>query len=90
MEETILSHTAIAWTDVLRVAEELGATHNHKGGCRSSDIFHAASALALGSRQFVTLDQKQAKLAKLAGLAVSPLGPSRPQGLNVTNSDGFA
>lgn len=69
-EETIVVHQAIDWTDVLREAERLGAAHNEVIGCRSADLFHAAAALQLGYEQFVTFDEKQKAIAKVAGLAV--------------------
>jgi hypothetical protein len=48
-DETLLVHTPIDWTDVLREAEKLGAAHNLAIGCRSADLFHVAACRRLGS-----------------------------------------
>lgn len=37
-------------------------------GARGMDILHVASALALKARRFVTADERQRELARLAGL----------------------
>lgn len=70
IKETLLVHTAIDWTDVLREAERLGAAHNQTLGCRSSDLFHIAAAKRLECDTFLTLDRRQTAMAKAAGLAV--------------------
>jgi predicted nucleic acid-binding protein len=69
-EETLLVHQSIDWTDVLREAERLGAEHNETIGCRSADLFHVAAAKELGCETFLTFDEKQASMAKAAGLSV--------------------
>ncbi len=51
-------------------AERLARDHVWKIGGRSLDSLHVASALELGARQFWTLDTRQAKLAKAAGLSL--------------------
>jgi predicted nucleic acid-binding protein len=71
-EETLLVHTPIDWTDVLREAEKLGAAHNATMGCRSADLFHVAAAGELGCDTFLTFDDKQTSMAKAAGLTVKP------------------
>jgi predicted nucleic acid-binding protein len=71
-EETLLTHTPVDWTDVLREAEKLGATHSESIGCRSADLFHVAAASEAGCDTFLTLDEKQAVMAKAAGLTVKP------------------
>jgi predicted nucleic acid-binding protein len=67
-----LTHTAIDWTDVLREAEELGATHNDTIGCRSADLFHVDTARQIGCNTFLTFDEKQTAMAKAAGMMVKP------------------
>ena len=67
-----MTHTPVDWTDVLREAEKLGAAHNERLGCRSADLFHVAAASQARCDTFLTLDDKQAALAKAAGLAVKP------------------
>lgn len=71
-EEALLTHTPIDWTDVLREAEKLGAAHSETIGCRSADLFHVAAASETGCDTFLTLDERQAALAKAAGLVVRP------------------
>ena len=69
-EQSLIVHTGIDWTTVLRLAEKLGATHNESVGCRSADLFHVAAALHWGADYFETFDERQKKLAKAAGLNV--------------------
>ena len=49
----------------------LARTHVAKLGTRTLDTLHVASALELKAAQFWTFDDRQAKLAKAAGLKVS-------------------
>jgi predicted nucleic acid-binding protein len=67
-DETVVAHVAIDWIDVLRAAEKLGAAHTAGVGCRSSDLFHVAAAKCAHCDTFLTFDEKQAALAKAAGL----------------------
>ena len=71
-EETLVAHTAVDWTDVLRTAEKLGAVHNESIGCRSADLFHVAAATESGCDTFLTLDERQTAMAKATGLSVKP------------------
>lgn len=71
-EEVLLVHETIDWTDVLRAAEKLGAAHNETMGCRSADLFHVAAARELGCDTFLTFDEKQTAMARVAGLVVKP------------------
>jgi len=48
--------------------ERLSALHTGRLGTRSLDILHVAMAIVLGSRRFLSFDQRQLKLAKAAGL----------------------
>jgi predicted nucleic acid-binding protein len=66
----ILQHTPLLWADALREAERLGEAHLTETGVRSGDLFHVASAVVLGAREFVTFDQRQTTLARRAGLKV--------------------
>jgi predicted nucleic acid-binding protein len=66
----ILRHTPLVWADALREAERLSEAHLTEIGARSGDLFHVASAVVLGAREFVTFDQRQTKLARRAGLKV--------------------
>jgi hypothetical protein len=71
-EETLLAHTPIDWTGVLREAEKLGALYNEVLGCRSADLFHVAAATQTGCNTFLTLDERQTAMAKAARLTVKP------------------
>lgn len=58
------------WPKVLRHAEALSRRHTEALGVRGMDILHVASALALKADCFVTFDERQSELARLAGLEV--------------------
>ena len=60
------------WGKLLREAEHLAEHHTPVIGARSLDILHVAAALVSGATEFCTLDTRQAKLAKVAGLHVQP------------------
>lgn len=49
----------------------LARSHVARLGTRTLDSLHVASALELGAKQFWTFDERQAKLAKAAGLKVT-------------------
>ena len=68
LEENILTHTPLPWTDTFREAETLAASHTETMGVRSFDLLHVGLALALGATDFLTFDARQAALAKAAGL----------------------
>lgn len=59
--------------EVFARAESLSRRHTSTLGARSLDILHVAAALALSSSAFVTHDDRQASLAKAAGLCVTTL-----------------
>lgn len=69
-EEAPVIHTPVDWISVLREAEKLGAGHNESLGCRSGDLFHVAAALDLKAQLFISLDDRQRKMARAAGLNV--------------------
>ncbi len=56
---------------VFEVAVELARKHVPQLGCRTLDTLHVASALELGSQEFWTFDERQAKLARAVGLKTS-------------------
>ncbi len=72
LEDNILCHTHIPWTETFREAEALGESHTGILGVRSFDLLHVGLALALGSSDFLTFDTRQASLARAAGLSVKP------------------
>ncbi len=60
----------VDWADVHKIAERLAFKHTMKGGHRSFDVLHVASALHLGATEFLTFDGNQKKLAEVEGLIV--------------------
>ena len=60
----------VPWRAVLEQAAELSRQYTPTLGTRSLDVLHVASALALEMRQFVTYDERQARLAEACGLKV--------------------
>lgn len=56
--------------DVLRRATGLSEKHTIRDGRRAFDSLHVATALSLGTREFLTFDAGQRKLAEAEGLAV--------------------
>lgn len=69
-DEILLMHTPMDWVAILRQAEKLGEAYAEDFGCRSSDLFHVATALDFGFELFLTFDERQKKVAKAAGLSV--------------------
>ncbi len=53
---------------VLRLSRVLSGQATAKGGHRTLDIFHVATAVHLGARRFLTFDVRQRVLAVHAGL----------------------
>ena len=70
LEDGILAHAPVPWTDTLRAAEELGAAHTESLGVRSFDLLHVGLAVVLGATEFLTFDTRQASLARAAGFRV--------------------
>jgi predicted nucleic acid-binding protein len=60
----------VPWRRVFDLAAELSRAHTSELGTRTLDVLHVASALTLGSRTFVTYDDRQTALAKAARLRV--------------------
>lgn len=63
-------HAAVDWADVHQIGERLALQHTLRGGHRSFDILHIATALHLGVTEFLTFDLNQKKLAEAEGLIV--------------------
>ena len=66
----VLAMVAPDWADVHRIAEELSSKHTESGGHRLADILHVATALHLGTEQFLTFDANQKLLAEAEGMEV--------------------
>lgn len=60
--------------EVYEHAEELSQRHAARTKCRALDLLHVSHAAVAGIPRFFTGDQRQAELAKLAGLRVEYLG----------------
>jgi predicted nucleic acid-binding protein len=61
------------WPAVFIHATELSKKHSASLGSRALDILHVASALSIHADRFLTLDDRQSKLAALAGLEISDI-----------------
>lgn len=64
----VLSRPELNWFDVFRRASTLAREHSSTTGARSLDLLHVASALVLETTTFLTFDDRQARLARAAGL----------------------
>jgi len=64
---------APSWTEVFMRAERLSADVTQKTGCRTLDLLHVAAAMVLGCDEFISLDRRQLKAAKAAGLRVTTI-----------------
>ena len=58
------------WSSIFIHAIDLSKKHTANIGSRSLDILHVASALSIDADRFLTLDDRQTKLAALAGLQI--------------------
>lgn len=57
----------------MNIAVELSRKHTGPIGSKSLDILHVASAMAMATDHFLTFDDRQARLAALAGLKVESI-----------------
>lgn len=70
LEEGVLAHFPISWTEAFRECERLGEQHCASLGVRSLDLLHVGTALSVKAKEFVTFDVRQRELAVAAGLKV--------------------
>ena len=68
----VFAVAAPPWPTVFAEAESLASAHAARNLCRSMDTLHVALAHALGATEFCTFDQRQAAMARAAGLTVVP------------------
>jgi predicted nucleic acid-binding protein len=68
----VLKLIACDWPALHADAERLSSKHATKNGHRTMDLLHVATAISLGTTDFLTFDQNQAKLAIAEGLTVKP------------------
>lgn len=58
------------WATIFSHAIDLSQKHSAIIGSRSLDILHVASALSIDADRFLSVDDRQTKLAALAGLKI--------------------
>ena len=63
-----LEQVDLLWRGALNRAAELSRKHTPRLGTRSLDVLHVACAMELKLRFFMTFDDRQRRLAKVAGL----------------------
>lgn len=68
----VLELIACDWPAIHADADRLSSKHTIKNGHRAVDLLHVATAISLGTADFLTFDQNQAKLAVAEGLTVKP------------------
>jgi len=70
LQDGILAHVSISWTNALREAEQVGNDHTETTGVRGADLLHLGVARSLGMNRFLTFDSRQAELARTLGFIV--------------------
>src|SRR5262249_21949264 len=76
LADGVLAHTGIPWTNAFREAEKLAALKTETLGVRSFDLLHVGVAISLGATEFLTIDARQAMLAKAARLKCARSNPT--------------
>ncbi|MFZ4776536.1 MAG: type II toxin-antitoxin system VapC family toxin [Terrimicrobiaceae bacterium] len=72
LEDGLLVHQAMPWTEAMRKAEQLSTDHAERIGSRAADTLHVSAALLAGAGRFLSFDKRQRQLAKAGGLDVKP------------------
>jgi predicted nucleic acid-binding protein len=67
------SETPLVWSDVLKIADELGERHTSALGVRTLDLLHVSAAISLKAKAFLTYDSRQLALARASGLRTQRL-----------------
>ncbi len=75
-ERGIYYRPPVDWSLVFTHAIDISKKHSANIGSRSLDILHVASALSIKSDRFLTLDDRQTKLAALFGLKIENIQKS--------------
>ena len=68
VREGRLAIVDVLWRRTLDLAAELSTQHTAVLGTRTLDVLHVATAVTLEAKRFVSYDDRQAALAKAAGL----------------------
>jgi len=79
MDRQVLKRPDLNWADVFRKAEELSKRFSFRFGSRSLDLLHVASCLSIPIAEFLTFDDRQASVARKAGLHIVRLGNHTPK-----------
>ncbi len=69
-EKGVYYRPTLDWPAVFVQAIQLSNKHSASSGSRALDILHVASALSIQADRFLTLDDRQSKLAAHAGLEI--------------------
>jgi predicted nucleic acid-binding protein len=72
-EQGIFFRPQLDWTDIFEISFNLSLNFTRTIGSRSLDILHIASALSIKAGKFLTFDDRQARLASLAGIKIVKL-----------------
>lgn len=70
LDDGLLVHIPIPWTEALRQAERLSEEHAEIIETRTIDTLHVAIASLVKARRFLSFDKRQCILASAAGLQV--------------------
>ncbi len=70
LSSEVLGMVAVDWADVYHIAERLSVQHTEDRGHRLTDILHVATAVHLGTENFLTFDANQRTLAEAEGMTV--------------------
>ena len=68
-----LAEVALDWPKVFHESVQLSRAHAARLLCRRLDILHVAAAVELSCERFVSADERQLALAKVAGLKTTDI-----------------
>lgn len=70
-QDGLYARRSMDWERILERATSLASQSGAEFLCRSLDVLHVATCLELGVAKFITLDERQRKLAVKHGLEVN-------------------
>jgi len=73
VESGVFQRPPISWPGVFERATVISLAQSRTHGTRTLDLLHVAAAIALRADEFVTGDERQAKVAAVEGLNVVKL-----------------
>ncbi|MEW6305713.1 MAG: hypothetical protein AB1705_19720 [Verrucomicrobiota bacterium] len=71
-DQVFIIHRSFDWTEALREAERLSASHTEADGFRSLDLLHVGAAISLRCGEFYSFDVDARRIAERAGIVVLP------------------